>query len=300
VNFSEAPLSFDCHGAQLLGILAKPVDTRPLGVVIVVGGPQYRVGSHRQFVRLARRLAADGYPVLRFDCRGMGDSGGAPRPFDDIDDDIEAAIGTLCASVASVRGVALWGLCDAASAAAMYVACRDPRVQGVALLNPWVRSEEGQAKAQLKHYYRARLTSTAFWSNLLSGRIAVKRATSELAGSLWRMVRARRFPVTAAGDGNAPRFQARMANGLEGFDLPTLVLLSGRDLTAREFADLAGADRTWRRLMQRPNVRCEELLTADHTFSNGDSRTQVERVTLEWLASCYISCRRDDSEARSI
>ena len=39
-------------------------------MVIVVGGPQYRAGSHRQFTLLARHIAAAGYPVLRFDARG--------------------------------------------------------------------------------------------------------------------------------------------------------------------------------------------------------------------------------------
>ncbi len=48
-----------------------------LGVLIVVGGPQYRVGSHRQFVLLARALAARGFAAMRFDCTGMGDSDGA-------------------------------------------------------------------------------------------------------------------------------------------------------------------------------------------------------------------------------
>ncbi|KAB8057318.1 hydrolase 1, exosortase A system-associated, partial [Janthinobacterium violaceinigrum] len=60
--------------ARLVGILSLPAAPGPRGVLIVTGGPQYRVGSHRQFVLLARALAAQGVPVLRFDLRGMGDS----------------------------------------------------------------------------------------------------------------------------------------------------------------------------------------------------------------------------------
>jgi len=60
-------------------------------VLIIVGGPQYRVGSHRQFVLLARHLAAQGIPVMRFDVRGMGDSKGKPRNFGQLDDDLRAA-----------------------------------------------------------------------------------------------------------------------------------------------------------------------------------------------------------------
>jgi len=73
----------------LLFVLAAPFaqasddDRRAAcGVLIVVGGPQYRVGSHRQFLLLSRRLAAEGHPVMRFDYRGMGDASGAMRGFE--------------------------------------------------------------------------------------------------------------------------------------------------------------------------------------------------------------------------
>ncbi|MEO6566032.1 MAG: alpha/beta fold hydrolase, partial [Casimicrobiaceae bacterium] len=81
--------------------------------MIVVGGPQYRVGSHRQFALLARALARVGIPALRFDYRGMGDSEGDRRSFDEIDADIAAAIDTLCREAHLAR-VVLWGLCDGA------------------------------------------------------------------------------------------------------------------------------------------------------------------------------------------
>ena len=67
----EHPLVIPGPKAQdMLGIVSLPAPDAPqqnTGVVIVVGGAQYRVGSHRQFVQMARLLAAAGYPVLRFD-----------------------------------------------------------------------------------------------------------------------------------------------------------------------------------------------------------------------------------------
>ena len=53
----EIPLAFPCQQDSLIGILHRPERPRRTGVVIVVGGPQYRVGSHRQFTLLARYLA---------------------------------------------------------------------------------------------------------------------------------------------------------------------------------------------------------------------------------------------------
>ena len=113
---TERAVSFPCAGEDLVGVLALPQTARPVGVVIVVGGPQYRGGSHRQFVLLARALARAGFPALRFDHRGAGDATGAMRAFTDIDDDIGAAIDELCRACALDR-VVLFGLCDAASAA---------------------------------------------------------------------------------------------------------------------------------------------------------------------------------------
>jgi exosortase A-associated hydrolase 1 len=169
---NERALVFDCHGDALLGVLHTPVAAQGIGVVVVVGGPQYRVGSHRQFVHLARALCRAGYAVLRFDVRGMGDSQGSQRPFDRLRDDIAAAIDTLLAHASSVRRVVLWGLCDGASAAWLYLqASGDPRVVGICAANPWVRSSEGLARTHVKHYYAQRVLSRSFWSKLIRGGI---------------------------------------------------------------------------------------------------------------------------------
>jgi len=92
VSFSERPLLFDCEGERLVGMLALPEKPSRVAVIVVVGGPQYRAGAHRQFVQLSRRLAEAGFPALRFDYRGMGDSSGMPRTFEECGPDI-AAVG---------------------------------------------------------------------------------------------------------------------------------------------------------------------------------------------------------------
>ncbi len=78
----ERFISFDCDGESCVGGVGEPTagsNATDVGVAIIVGGPQYRAGSHRQFILLARRLAHAGIPALRFDYRGMGDSPGAMR-----------------------------------------------------------------------------------------------------------------------------------------------------------------------------------------------------------------------------
>ena len=50
----ETALTFACQGETLLGVLSEPPSPTDTCMLIVVGGPQYRAGSHRLFVQLAR------------------------------------------------------------------------------------------------------------------------------------------------------------------------------------------------------------------------------------------------------
>lgn len=279
-SYVETPLGFDCVGATLIGVLARPEQSAQVGVVIVVGGPQYRAGSHRQFVLLARALAEAGWPVLRFDHRGMGDSEGEPRSFEAIDDDIRAAIDTVYSAVPGLRGVVLFGLCDAASALMMY-APQDQRVLGLVLANPWARGDETYAKAQLRHYYLQRFLSAGFWRKVLSGEFRPWQSLSGLAGSVSKAANRQ----SAQGG-----YRERMLAGVEKFKGHTLWLLSGNDLTAREFLHYVSSQGRADLLQPTDHVTRLDLASADHTFARPDWQQAVESATITWLASHW---RRD-------
>lgn len=271
----ESVLSLACEGQPLAGILAEPDGpAAEVGVLIIVGGPQYRVGSHRQFTLLARQVA--GHAALRFDYRSMGDSPGPARDFLGVDADIAAAITALMAARPAVKRVALWGLCDAASAALLYLqSTGDTRVAGVALLNPWARSAATLAQAHVKHYYWRRVREREFWLKLLRGGVG-GRALRTLASNL-RLAR-------SAGKAAGPQsFQDRMAAGLSRFTGQTLLILSGDDYTAREFTLHAQASPSWAGLLDGPKLRREALAEADHTFSDPSQAARVEAITLNWL-----------------
>lgn len=275
----ERPLLFRCEAARLVGVLGEPAPTRhEVGVLIVVGGPQVRAGSHRQFVLLARSLTDAGYASLRFDVRGMGDSEGEPRDFMAIESDIAAAIDALLAANPQLRHVVLWGLCDGASASLMYWAARrDPRVRGLCLLNPWLRSEVGQARTQVRHYYLQRLLQRDFWRKFFSGGIGAGAAS----GLLQAIRKARGQPQAPAAPGD---FRSVMAQAWREFPGPILLLLSGKDYTAQEFLDGVGREPAWHQALHRPGLHRVDLPSADHTFSATSDRVASERALIAWLA----------------
>jgi exosortase A-associated hydrolase 1 len=275
-HYAERALQFACEGEPLLGVAAIPERPRPRGVLVAVGGPQYRVGSHRQFTLLCRRLAAEGYPTFRFDYRGMGDSAAPPRDFEQVGPDLAAALDAFSGSCSALREIVVWGLCDAASAALIF-GVADPRVRGLVLLNPWVRDDATLARARVKHYYGGRLASRAFWGKALRGELSVGRSLRDFIGNASRSLDSRSA-------GYAPEsFQARMVRGLEGFDGRVLLLLSGNDLTAKELLDHAGRSAAWTRVLAGPRLRRIDFPEADHTFSRAEWRREVEDATLEWL-----------------
>ena len=270
-------LGFDCAGARLVGVLDLPPQPHARGVLVIVGGPQYRAGSHRMFALLAADLAAQGYATLRFDYRGMGDSEGAPRGFEEIGDDIRAAIDAFTAAVPQVSEVVLWGLCDGASAALLYGA-RDARVAGLALLNPWARTDSGLAQATLKHYYGARLLDPDLWKKILSGRFNPATALRSLL-ALVRQAGTARHAQEEPGGADLPE---RLYRAWQAFDKPVLLMTSGADLTAQEFMTVAAQPR-WQALLDAPQVTQRRLDGADHTCSRHAWREQVSRWCAAWL-----------------
>ncbi len=278
MNVHEQTITITGDAFEMLGILSLPAGGTPTqhtAVLIVVGGAQYRAGSHRQFVLLARRLAAAGYPVLRFDLPGMGDSPGEPVPFEDTAPHIAAALDAI-GQHTPVESSVLWGLCDGASAALLYLQARpDARVGGLVLLNPWVRSEAGLARAHVRHYYRQRLFQRDFWRKLAGGGVGL----AALRG-LWKNLRTMRRAAP-----QSLSFQELMALGWQAFERKTLLILSSKDLTAQEFIEHARSHPDWQHALQRPSVTRHDLPNADHTCSQAEDQQQLERLTLSWLAT---------------
>ncbi len=283
-NIEECPVSFKCHNNRLHGILSIPKEKPNQAVIIVVGGPQYRVGSHRQFVLLARYLASLGVLVLRFDYSGMGYSDGVPSMFYEIDEDIASAVSFVSSKHDYIEKIYLWGLCDAASAISFY-AYQDERIDGVILLNPWVRSQGSHSKAVLENYYRERLFSPDVWRELILSPAKILTAIKSFAVICIDVLRSRLSQGNQASiqditrEDRVDRLADSVLRGIERYKGRICLILSERDLTADEFKIQFEANDA----LREKTMDIHKIEGADHTFSSQRWRREVERVTQSFM-----------------
>jgi pimeloyl-ACP methyl ester carboxylesterase len=126
------------------GLLSEPtgVEQRTTGVVLMSGtfGGTTTLGRNRMWLKMARSLADRGYPVLRFDYTGLGDSIGDQYCYEletPAVPEAKAAFDLL--ESRGVTSVLIVATCYG-SRGALAGAAGDPRVRGLYLLVPPIRS----------------------------------------------------------------------------------------------------------------------------------------------------------------
>jgi exosortase A-associated hydrolase 1 len=242
-------LSFSCEGARLGASLDEGVG--PTGILMVTGGSQTRVGSHRMYERLADALAAAGYSSFRFDRRGVGDSEGEDPGYRGSVPDIAAAAAAFRAEVQVARVIGL-GLCDGASALAF--AAGAAQLDGLILVNPWlVEAASGApAPAAVRAHYRQRLLSLEGWKKLLTGSISWRK----LLGGLMKSANTSSSPLAA-----------EVAASLRASGVRAELVLASGDATA-----IAAANEVKSRAFKGIVGKAQMLPTDSHTFAReGDA-----------------------------
>lgn len=265
MKFDQRALRFFCDGSCLVGIIDVPERPIERGLLVVTDAAQYRVGGHRQFALLSRTLAGRGIPVMRFDHRGCGDSEGDARSCDIIDDDIRSAIAEFFMHIPDMKEVVIWGLGEAATAAALY-AHTDPRVRGLILLNPRVEIPSPAARPGPRQYYLGRLGELAFWKKVATGHVDFAASAAAL----------RQHLREAAAD-KTMALPERVLAGLSCFEGQTLVVLGGADDSAHEFDQLIG----------KHELKCRrvEIPLSNHTFASREWRDEVAKVAAHWIVT---------------
>jgi exosortase A-associated hydrolase 1 len=262
--------SFQCEGNTLIGSLDPASATT--GLLIVSGGNELRAGPWNSQAQLAERIAAAGFPVFRFDRRGVGDSEGPNGEFTNSAPDIAAAIAAFKAHVPTLKRIVAYGNCDGASALML---AKGSGCDALVLANPWSFDPEPAPKSEpasepvqpqmtpgaIRAHYLRRLTDPrAIW-RLLTGKVELGR----LAGSIADATKA---------DGPQSSLAAKLVVGIAGFTGPVTILLAERDRTAQAF--LGNWDKADQRLRTCPN--------ATHSF--------VEPQSFLWLQGQLLAALR--------
>jgi len=253
---------FDCEGAVLLGSLDEAAGTT--GLLLVTGGNEVRSGAWAGQAMFAARIAAAGFPVFRFDRRGVGDSEGANGEFRASGPDLAAALACFRRECPQVMRVVALGNCDAASALML---AGGAGCDALVLSNPWTteQDESGDNPAPpppeaVRAHYRQRLADPAAIKRLLTGKVN----PFKLLASLRDAAAKPKGPSTLAQD---------MAAGIAAFKGQVVFLLASRDRTAQVF--LAAWNRKDKRLRH-----CEG---ASHSFVEPHAREWLEAQVLEVL-----------------
>lgn len=253
---------FGCGSLKLGGTL----DTAPgtTGLLLVSGGNEIRSGAFSGQSHLAASIAQHGFPVFRYDRRGIGDSEGENRGFRSSGRDIECALEAFRGMVPSMDRVVAFGNCDAASALMLN---RGAGLDGLVLSNPWTIEEEVDATAEPQHApdairsrYLEKLKNPREIGRLLRGGVDLGKLARGLMASF--------------GPAPAPTgLGQQMREGLADFEGQVSILLATGDRTAQLFE--AAWDKNEKRI-----ARCQG---AGHAYVEPEHRAWLEAKILKAL-----------------
>lgn len=255
-------LTFECNDEVLAGSLDEAAGE--VGVLMVTGGSQTRVGSHRMYERLAKALADLGFPCFRFDRRGVGESSGDDPGYRGSAADLLAARAAFVSAAPEVKQIVGLGLCDGATALAIHGVAAG--IQGTILINPWLVEAEADAPppTAVRAHYRERLLSKDAWRRLLGGKVDV---TKLVAG------------VRKAGAADETELADAAALGLAASGSPVALILAHRDATA-----IAAAAQVKRAAFAGTISWTREIDTDSHTFARAGDMKALEGAVIEALA----------------
>lgn len=260
---SRLHFDFGCGSLKLAGAL----DTAPgmTGLLLVSGGNEIRSGAFSSQSRLAYNISKAGFPVFRFDRRGVGDSEGENRGYLSSEGDIRAALDAFHAMAPQMERIVGFGNCDAASALMLM---GGEGFDGLVLSNPWTIEDDNSGSEEPQHApqairarYAEKLKNPAEIARLLRGGVDLGKLSRGVLASFKKAA-----PPSSLAE--------EMRQGLSRFEGKVDILLATGDRTAQMF------EATWDRADQRI-ARCEN---AGHSY--------VEPEHAKWLETQILRALR--------
>ncbi len=306
-DHTPEPVRFkNAQGHYLFGMYHPPAGVRPArktAVILLSPGVKMRVAPHRLYNQMAEQFSANGFPVLRFDFWGLGDSEGE-CPEELLADlygevqvgryvkDCQCAMRWLSGEKGIDRFV-LGGLCGGAITG-LLAGANDPRCVGLLALGIPVILDSANAdqnrymtqwqRGAIRQTYFRKLISPGAWLRLLTFK-------SDF-GLIWRSVFRSGNPNPASGKAQetghaeksnvnplfAPNFFALLERGCTA-----LFIFSGSDRLLYEYEEKF-ASRNRERLESVQNVlKLHVVPNANHILSRREWKQNMMEQACDWL-----------------
>lgn len=265
---------FACHDDLLAGTLDGGQSST--GLLIVSGGNEIKSGAHAGMAKLARTLAGQGFPVFRYDRRGIGDSSGSNQGFLESGADIMVAAEYFRGASPDVTKIVAFGNCDAATALALFG--KGAAIDRFILANPWVIEQTG-ADSQAPTAPPPSAIRSRYWQRLKNPKSVIDLFTGKI--DLRKLLIGLKQAVQKEDNSN---LSLRLKDGLIALDKPSTILLANRDTTARAFlatwnsTDFAG-------MRALPDIRLETIDSASHSFADDSSGLWLTNQLVKVLKS---------------
>lgn len=313
---SVTPVVFpNRDGLKLFGMFHEPSGPRQSTVILLLSpGVKMRVGPSRLYMRMTEAFLALGFPVLRFDFHGMGDSEGEiaedslAAVYNSVHDgrfvgDVLAAMDWLEAE-RGVSRIVLAGLCGGA-VTGLLAGAQDRRVQGLLGLGIPVCFEGGQGDFakyvtqgqlnRLKRGYLRKLADPKAWLRLLT-----LKSDFRVIGKILRqgMRNAGRTAHTsapcadpAALDNLNPKFAPAFLDMLKR-RRRMLLIFSGNDRLGWEFEEKFYAPNRQVLEAHRSQLDLHTVAKANHVFTQDAWREEMLAHACTWLRRHFAQAPR--------
>lgn len=301
----EAVVFPNWDGLKLFGILHRPVGVpeRNTGVIFLSPGVKSRVAPHRLYLKITESLLRQGYPVLRFDFFGLGDSEGELPEKELVDLYATVQDGRYTGDTLSamdwmerrlgLEQFVLAGLCGGALTG-LFAAAKDRRARGVLGLGLPVALEGRTADAsrfmtrgqldEVGRTYFSKLFDPKAWWRLVTlksdYRMLIRAVRQRLAGRQ----KPAKSPAMDAIDSNLnPLFREAFFEFLSNGGR-LLLVFSGADRLAWEFEEKFSQPYGSQIDRVKANYEVETVPMANHILSDPSWSLQMQEFADGWLA----------------